>query len=58
MDPKIGCYICKGCDIAKSLDVDKLVGIATGEGKVAICKTHDMFCGSEGVEIIKNQYRQ
>jgi len=54
MDPKVGCYICKGCDIAKSLDVDKLVGIATGEGKVAICKTHDMFCRSDGIELIKN----
>ncbi len=54
MDPKVGCYICKGCDIAKSLDVDKLVGIATGEGKVAVCKTHDMLCSSEGIELVKS----
>jgi len=54
MDPKVGCYICKGCDIAKSLDIDKLVEIATGEGKVAICKTHDMLCNPEGIELVKS----
>ena len=54
MEPKTGMYICKGCDIGKSLDVDKLVGIAAGEAKVPICKTHDVLCSAEGVELIKN----
>ena len=31
MDTKIGVYICKGCDIGKSVDVDKLSEVATDE---------------------------
>lgn len=53
MEPKTGVYICKGCDIGKSLDVDKLVKLATGEGKAPICRTHDILCSQEGVELIK-----
>ncbi|MEW5995338.1 MAG: FAD-dependent oxidoreductase, partial [Candidatus Zixiibacteriota bacterium] len=52
MDPKIGLYICKGCDIAASIDVDKLVGDASG--KVAVCKTHDVLCSQSGIDLIKN----
>ena len=29
MDTKVGVYICKGCDIAKSMDVDKMVEVGT-----------------------------
>ena len=31
MDTKIGVYICKGCDIAKSIDLEQLSEVATGE---------------------------
>lgn len=54
MDPKIGVYICRGCDIGKSLDVDKLVETATASADVSVCKSHDIFCTHEGVELIKN----
>ena len=54
MESKIGCYICKGCDIGKSLDIDKMVEVAKGDGKAAICKTHDILCSQEGVDLIKN----
>ena len=56
MDDKIGCYICKGCDIAKAVDIDKLIGAAK-EKKVAICRTHEAFCNPEGLEIIKNDIK-
>jgi len=52
MDKKIGCYICKGCDIGKSLDVDKLIEAANEKG-VAVCKTHDALCSPEGGDLIK-----
>ncbi len=52
METKIGCYICKGCDIGKSLDIDKLVEAANG-ASVAVCKTHDILCSKEGVDQIK-----
>jgi len=57
MDPKIGCYICKGCEIGKTVDVDKLVELATGEGQVPVCKTHDILCSPEGIEIIRNDIK-
>ncbi len=56
MEPKIGCYICKGCDIAKSVDVDKLIEAAK-EKKAGVCRVHDAFCNPEGLEIIKNDIK-
>ncbi len=53
MEAKIGVYICKGCDIGKSLDIDKLVEVATDETEAAFCKTHDVLCSREGVESIQ-----
>ena len=53
METKVGCYICKGCDIGKSLDIDKLVEAANEAGS-AVCKTHDILCSQEGVEQIKS----
>lgn len=54
MEPKIGVYICKGCEISQSIDVEKLVGAALKDGKADLCKTHDMLCSIEGLETIKN----
>jgi quinone-modifying oxidoreductase subunit QmoB len=54
MDTKVGVYICKGCDIGKSLNVEKLAGIATGEAKVPSCRTHEAFCSKEGVDLIRS----
>jgi quinone-modifying oxidoreductase subunit QmoB len=53
-DPKVGCFVCRGCDIGKSMDVDKLVEVATGEGGAAVAKSHETLCSREGVELIKN----
>ena len=53
MDPKIGVYICKGCDIGKSIDIDALVKTSSDNSNVAICKTHDILCSQEGVDTIK-----
>lgn len=53
METKVGVYVCKGCEIAKSLDVEKLVKLATGEGKVPVCKAHGVLCSQEGVAMIR-----
>jgi len=53
MEKKIGVYICEGCGIGSSLDIEKLKGVATKEFKVPVVKTHAAFCGAEGVEVIK-----
>jgi quinone-modifying oxidoreductase, subunit QmoB len=53
MDKKLGVYICSGCGIGDSLDVEALKKVATKEFKAPICKTQAWLCGSEGVEMIK-----
>jgi quinone-modifying oxidoreductase subunit QmoB len=50
METKTGVYICKGCEIEKSLDIDKLVEVATDEMQAPVCRTHDALCSREGVE--------
>jgi quinone-modifying oxidoreductase subunit QmoB len=53
MDKKLGVYICTGCGIGESLDIDALKKVATKEFKAPVCKTHEWLCGAEGVEMIK-----
>jgi len=57
METKVGVFICKGCEIGKSLDVDKLVEIAGDELKVPVCRTHDSLCSREGVESIGTEIK-
>jgi len=54
MDKKTGVYICTGCSIGDSLEIESLSKVATKEGKVPVCKTHPFLCGPEGVALIKN----
>ncbi|WAC06268.1 MAG: FAD-dependent oxidoreductase [Thermodesulfobacteriota bacterium] len=49
MDKKIGVYICKGCEIGESINIEALGKIA----KTPICKSHDVLCGKEGPALIK-----
>ncbi|UCC78635.1 MAG: hydrogenase iron-sulfur subunit [Candidatus Zixiibacteriota bacterium] len=53
METKVGVFICKGCEIANSLDIDKLMEVATGECQAPVCKAHDMLCVPETVADIK-----
>ncbi len=53
MDKKLGAYICGGCSIAESIDVDALVQIARTEYKVPVCRTHPFLCGPEGLATIR-----
>ncbi len=53
MDKKTGVYICKGCDIGKSLDIDKLSEVSTGEMKCQVCKTFDVMCNQDTVAQIR-----
>ncbi len=56
MDPRIGVYICKGCDIGASLDFDKLEEAAKEKG-AALCKSHDALCSPEGVQFINDDIK-
>ncbi len=58
MDKKLGVYICSGCDIGESVDVDKLLTVAQGEQKIPVCMKHANLCGAEGVELIKKDMKE
>nr|MBN2276387.1 FAD-dependent oxidoreductase [candidate division Zixibacteria bacterium] len=51
MDLKIGVYICQGCEIGKSLDIDQLIKESEA-GKCAVCKNKEILCSKEAIEEI------
>jgi len=53
MEKKIGLYICTGCKIGASLDIEALSSLVRDEYKIPICKTHDFLCSKEGIDLIK-----
>jgi quinone-modifying oxidoreductase subunit QmoB len=57
MDKKLGVYLCSGCSIGDSLDIDALEKIATGEYNASLCKRHSFLCNSEGVELIQKDIK-
>ncbi len=57
MDKKVAVYICRGCDIGDSLDIDALTSVAQ-ENEAAICREHDCLCGDEGCELIRQDIRE
>jgi quinone-modifying oxidoreductase subunit QmoB len=54
VEKKIGVYICKGCEIADTVEVDKLLEVAEKEYKVPVFKAHDILCSPEGLDVIRN----
>ncbi len=56
MDKKYGVYICTGCGIGDALDIDALSDVAKEEALPV--QTHPMFCGKEGVELIKKDIEE
>jgi quinone-modifying oxidoreductase subunit QmoB len=51
MDKKYGVYICEGCGLGESLNIEKLCDVPKEEGHAV--KTCPILCGKEGVELIK-----
>jgi quinone-modifying oxidoreductase subunit QmoB len=52
MDQKIGVYICSGCGIGESIDVDALAAVAD-EFATAKCEKSTALCSPEGIEMIR-----
>jgi len=52
MNKKYCVYICTGCGIGDTLDVDALCEVPKEEGLPV--KTHPFLCGKEGVALVKN----
>ncbi len=57
-DKKLAVWICKGCDIGESVDVEALEKVATDEYSVELCTSHSYLCGDEGVNLIKEQIKE
>ncbi|MCP4126986.1 MAG: CoB--CoM heterodisulfide reductase iron-sulfur subunit A family protein, partial [Gammaproteobacteria bacterium] len=53
-DKKFAGYICTGCGIGERLDAGQLETTATRDGKMQICKQHELLCSEEGVQIIRD----
>jgi quinone-modifying oxidoreductase, subunit QmoB len=58
MDKRLGVYVCSGCSIGESVDVDQLAKVAQSEYKVPVCRTHPFLCGEEGVASIREDLKQ
>ena len=56
MDKKYGVYICTGCGIGEALDIDALKDVA--EEEALPVQVHSMFCGQEGLELIKKDIEE
>ncbi len=54
MDKKYGLYICTGCSIGDSINVEKTATKSKNALKIPIVKSHFALCGKEGVELIKS----
>ncbi len=52
MEQKIGVYICSGCGIGESIDLEALSAVANDEFSIAKCITHEALCGAEGSALI------
>lgn len=51
MEKKIATYICSGCEIGKSMDIEKLLSVAEKE-QSQIYKQHSALCSVEGIEAV------
>jgi quinone-modifying oxidoreductase, subunit QmoB len=59
MERKYGVYICKGCGIGDSVDIEKLVkSTKSGPIKEEHVKTHDVLCSPEGIQLIKDDIKK
>jgi quinone-modifying oxidoreductase subunit QmoB len=60
MEKKFGVFICKGCGIGESIDIEKLKKSAARAAKVQAedIREHQILCSPEGLELIKNDVKE
>src|SRR4030042_128205 len=59
MEKKYGVYICKGCGIGDSVDIEKLAkAVKSGAIKEENIKTHDILCSPEGLQLINGDIKK
>ena len=57
MQKKIGTYICTGCSIGESLDIEALSTKISEEYQITTCKKHNFLCGEKGIEFLNNEIK-
>ncbi|MBI4824048.1 MAG: FAD-dependent oxidoreductase [Nitrospirae bacterium] len=59
MEKKYGVYICKGCGIGESINIEKLVKDSAKAAKLTPekVKTHDILCNPEGIALINGDIK-
>lgn len=55
---KVAVWICRGCDIGSSLDVEALEKVALDGCGADTCRSHPCLCGDDGVQQIQQQIRR
>ena len=53
MDAKIGVYICSGCEIGETVDIEAMQSLCNGEMKAQHCKADPLVCGEKCINQIK-----
>ncbi len=53
----VGVYLCSGCGLSESLNLDELVKVAAEENKIPVCKVSQWLCSHEGTDLIKNDIK-
>ena len=54
MEKKLGVYICTGCSIGDSLNMEALNKVAAEEYKAPVCRNHEALCSDGGAQTIKD----
>jgi len=57
-EKKPGVYLCKGCGIADSVDIDALETVAKTEFRIGRCVAREALCAPEGVAEIRRDIEQ
>jgi len=57
MDKKYSAYVCTGCGIGDTLDIEALTTVASSEMGME-CKTHQAFCSAEGRALIESDINE
>lgn len=52
LEKKTGVYICSGCGIGDSINIDKLIQNVTTEQNISVCREHTSLCSVEGYDMI------
>jgi quinone-modifying oxidoreductase subunit QmoB len=58
VDKKVAVYICRGCEIGGSLDIDALSEVVTDECEIELCRDHECLCNDAGLELIKGDIQE